>query len=197
MGVVQRNILPSEIRIKIRGIALSIPRNVTVDCQRGVRSFSPSEPPALLQVCRESRFESLQIYRPFFRTDSRLKNIYVAFSQDTIITSETFDGMWKAELQGIQKMKIKISSTHRFFPFGITALKEMQRDLELVFEQGVLYSRYGSPFQIVMDAICSGIAQGWDCCPDMKVVNGQTGEIVVLDGVSVMVPITATINPLL
>jgi hypothetical protein len=75
-------ILPSEIRIKIWGIALSIPRNVTVDCKRGVRSFSPSEPPALLQVCRESRFESLQIYKTFFRPDSRLKNLYVAFSHD-------------------------------------------------------------------------------------------------------------------
>ncbi|KAH6724997.1 hypothetical protein BKA61DRAFT_589626 [Leptodontidium sp. MPI-SDFR-AT-0119] len=72
--------LPSEIRINSWGIVLSIPRNVTVDCKRGVRSFSPSEPPALLQVCRESRFGSLQIYKTFFRTKSRLKNIYVAFS---------------------------------------------------------------------------------------------------------------------
>ena len=55
--------------------------------------------PALLQICRESRFESLRIYKPFFRTDSRLKNIYGAISQDTIITSESFDDMWKTKLR--------------------------------------------------------------------------------------------------
>lgn len=185
-------VLPSEIRVKIWGIALSVPRNVNVVCEivcdediqpcspRSVRSLSPCEPPALLQVCRESRFETLQIYKPFFRTESILKNIYVAFSQDTIITSETFDIMWMAELQGIQKMKIKINSIHRFFPFGITALKKMQpdlRELELVFEQGVIYNRYGSR-QTVTDDIRYRIGQGWDCCPDMKIVNGQTGEIV-------------------
>ena len=175
--------LPSEIRINIWGIVLSIPRNVTLDYKCGVRSFSPSTLPALLQVCRESRFESLQIYKTF-RTDSRLKNIYGAISQDTIITSETFDGMWKAELQGIQKLQIIINRTNRFFPFGITALKKMQPDLkevELVFEEGVLYPRYRSAFQTVMDVLCFEIAQGWDSCPDMKVINGQTGEIVGLE----------------
>lgn len=105
------------------------PRNVTIEYKRGGRSFSPSEPPALLQVCRESRFEALQIYKTFFRTDSSLKNTYVAISQDTIITSETFDGMWKVELQGIQKLQTIINRTNRFFPFGITALKKMQPDL--------------------------------------------------------------------
>ena len=55
----------------------------------------------------------------------------------------------------------------------------------------------GSAFQTVMDVICSGIAQGWDSCLDMKVLNGKTGEIVdlIFDGVLVMVPITATIDP--
>ena len=184
--------LPTETRINIWGIVLSIPRNVTIEYQRGGRSFSPSEPPALLQVCRESRFEALRIYKSFFRTDSRLKNIYVAFSQDTIVTSETFDNMWQAELQGIQRLQIKINSANRFFPFGITALKKMQPDLEeleLVFEQGVLYSRYRTAFQTVMDAIWFEIAQDWDACPDIKIVNGQTMEIIelVLDRLSVPV----------
>ncbi|KAF4630738.1 hypothetical protein G7Y89_g7400 [Cudoniella acicularis] len=59
-----------ELRLKIWGIAtlLSIPRNVNIICQSGVRftkSFKPSDrQAALLYVCRESRSKTLEIYKP-------------------------------------------------------------------------------------------------------------------------------------
>jgi hypothetical protein len=194
--------LPSELRLQIWRMALSIPRNVNVACdtgifQRGVprsaKSFSSSErPPALLHVCRESRIEALRIYKPLFQTKSSPKYIYVAFSQDIITVSDNILGFLRGvDLQGIQKMAINIKDPAYFGHFNIDILKKMQpnlTELELIVEQPETYRRnHGeSCLQLVTGDIRQAMAMdpGW-VWPNMNIVDGKTGKLVerILGGI--------------
>jgi len=170
--------LPPEIRLKIWNFALSIPRNVHVFIQyRSVTSFN--EPPALLGVCCESRLEALKIYKPFLNNflNEPTSNIYVALSQDTIVTSEAFTRMWITDLKKIQKMKIEINLTSKFLSQCISTLKNMPdlRELELVFEQGMIYKDFRIVWTVT-DYIQNQITQGWDYCPEITIVDGQEKE---------------------
>ncbi|TAQ88921.1 hypothetical protein B7494_g2757 [Chlorociboria aeruginascens] len=188
--------LPSEIRLQIWRIALSIPRDVHIfNSGDTFSTFSHDQPPALLSICSESRREALKIYKLFFSPKSEY-NFYVAFTQDTIIGSSD---LYFSELQEVQKLKIKVNSTTcRFLYDNYTGLKMMEpvlRELEFIFEPGVMY---GSMQEITND-IRVTTTQGWDFDPDIKIVDGKLGKYLsrFLDGRSVVVPITATIHPLL
>jgi hypothetical protein len=193
-------ILPKELRLQIWGIALSAPRIVNIICDESIeipsfaKSFTSSDPPpALLHVCRESRSEAFEIYKPLFQTKSSPKYTYVAFSQDIIRASDNLPKFLRSvELQGgIQKMTINIKDSHYFGHWGIGPLKKMQpnlRELELICEQGEMYDwgrDYGD-LRTVTDDIRLEMAMDpfWDC-PNMKIVDGRTGKIVeqILGGV--------------
>jgi hypothetical protein len=186
--------LPSELRLRIWGIALSIPRSINITCdtgtfQRGIprspKSFRSSDrPPALLHVCRESRLEALRVYKPFFQTESSPKYIYVAFSQDTIKASDSLlQFLRSGELQGIRKMAIDIKDPAYFGHFNVDILKKMQPnliELELIVEQGELYRRH--PRETYPQMVTGDIRQamatdpGWRC-PEVKIVDGNTGKL--------------------
>jgi hypothetical protein len=174
--------LPTELRVKIWGIALSIPRNVNIICQPSdgfTNLFKSSDrPPALLHICHESRSEALEIYKPLFQTES--SPIYVAYSQDIIIVSDNVLKYMRGV--GIQKMTINIKHSWHFGHFGTTPLKKMQpslRELELIFEEGPMYDRGDGHMLPVRDDIYREIITdpSWDC-PNIKIVDGKTGKIV-------------------
>jgi len=178
--------LPVELRLKVWSIALSVPRNVDIICDtdiwpipRSATSFWPGNgPPVLLHVCHESRSEALKIYKPLLQLDSA--PVYVSLPQDTIRASQVFLYPGGAKLLGIQRMSINIQDYSDFGFWGIKTLQNMQPDLkelELVFEQGSLYTRYLFP-PTVMDDIRYWIAQGWYYCPNINIVDGQSGETI-------------------
>ena len=214
--------LPRELRLQIWGIALSIPRNVNIACDTrnfhpglqsntfqgqppspSLKSFTSSDrPPALLHVCRESRLEALRIYKPFFQIESSPKYIYVAFSQDTIKTSDFFLRFLRGvELQGIQKMAINVNDPISFGHGDIQILKEMQpnlTELELLVEPWGhiwehIYGRhhgeiYLQQIKIVPAFIRAAMVRdpGWRV-PDMKIVDRKTGKLVerILGGAAI------------
>ncbi|KAN0101628.1 hypothetical protein V8E51_012138 [Hyaloscypha variabilis] len=175
--------LPSELRVKIWGIAL--PQSVNIICQDSVRfakSFKSNDrPPALLHACHESRVEALKTYKPLSQGELSLK--YVALPLDMIIVSNDFlKYMGKVELQGIQRMRINIKESYLFVHFGTMHLRKMQsslRELELIFEAGEMYNRGDRHLLSVVDNIRREIKidPRWNC-PNIKIIDGKTGEIV-------------------
>jgi hypothetical protein len=186
--------LPSELRLRIWGFALAVPRDVDIACntgiiQRGVPRtakyfHSSTPPPALLHVCHESRFEGLKIYSPCFQTESSPRYIYVSFSQDTIKTDGSIIHYLRTpELRSIQTAVMDIKDPAYFVHFGIDILKQMQpnlTELELVvhpwevwnWNQGQEYlQKVNGDF---LDVIAADPEWRW---PEIRIVEARTGEL--------------------
>src|SRR5579871_1571219 len=183
--------LPRELRLRIWGFAISIPRKINLrtflpGAPRATKSFTSSDrPPALLHVCHESRLEALRTYKPFFQTKSSPKYIYVAFSQDTIkISGNDLRFLGSVELQSIQKMAISVDIPacfgYSYFGYSVLdILKKMQpnlTELELLIEQGNLHN--GETYlQRVKGVILDAMAMDSDWrMPDVKFVDRKTGK---------------------
>jgi 2EXR family protein len=186
--------LPSELRLRVWSFALSTPRDVTVIGDGGIirpgpsraaKSFrSTTRPPAMLHVCRESRFEGLKVYKPAFQSDTSPRYTYVAFSQDTIkACGSIIHYLRTPELYSIQKMVLDVKDPAYFAHFGMDILKKMQSnlaDLELiVHDENVWVGNVGQDYlQKVkgdfLDAIEFDPEWVW---PDISIVEGKTGEL--------------------
>jgi len=197
--------LPPELRLKIWGYALSVPRNVTVLCLEGrfergapreVKFSSPDRPPALLHVCRESRCEALRIYTPAFQTGKGATPIYVAFSQDTIESSQNLlRCLGKLELEGIQRLVLVIKDPSYFADFNSQFLKMMQhnlRELELLIDQGDEYRgpRTRDMFEWLPKDIRWSVAQDndWTKPPNITVIDMKDGRAEMLSGADFQPP---------
>ena len=188
--------LPIELRLKIWSFALSDTRRVVyIECEKGtqlgntryVKSFaSTSQVPVLMRVNRESRYEALAIYRPFFRTNHRPTGIYVAFDRDTIVFPDGIISYLKeAELQGIQSMILELADVAYFGHFNIDILRSMRglKTLELRVENtgAPNWSNEDPMSTLANDLREEGVLHPeWDM-PLIKLVSKHTDAVVMLD----------------
>jgi hypothetical protein len=186
--------LPSELRLRIWGLALRVPRDVNITCdtgtfQRGTprtaKLFrSSNRPPAVLQACHESRFEGLKLYSQVFRTDSSPRYIYVAFPQDTIKACGSIIHFLKTlELTGIQRLVLDVKDPAYFAHFGMEILKMMQPnlvELELGIQRGDVWSWNDGRDYLqkvqgdFLDAIDADPGWRW---PEIRIVEAETGDL--------------------
>jgi hypothetical protein len=184
--------LPIEVRLKIWSFDLSIPRTVTISCNReGIirgaprtaKSWATDTPsPPLLLVNRESRYEALTIYAPYFTTLSSPRPIYLSFFQDAV---KFADGVLpyipRTTLLEIQKMVLQTKDCAYFGFYNMEILKSMKRlrELEIYAERDVVSwwnegDRYHNllmaDFEEAMEA-----DPGWEC-PMVRIFDGETGK---------------------
>lgn len=136
--------LPTELRLKIYGIALHTPRTITITCDRPPfkrgrirtsQSFRSNQPtPALLHVSQESRHEALEVYKPYFKT-SRINNtyvsarnsIYVSFLQDTLKFEDSMlQFLSETEVRGIQRLVLDVKDAAYFGHFNMSTVTRMR-----------------------------------------------------------------------
>jgi 2EXR family len=184
--------LPIEIRLKIWSFNLSIPRTVTISCNREAiirgaprtaKSWATDTPsPPLLLVNRESRYEALTIYAPYFTTLSSPRPIYLSFFQDAVKFADgVLPYISRTPLLEIQKMVLQTKDCAYFGFYNMEILKSMKRlrELEIYAERDVAYwwnegDRYlnllMTDFEEAMEA-----DPGWGC-PMVRIFDGETGK---------------------
>ena len=202
--------LPSELRLKIWGYAISTPRTIEISCERGIlatrkryaKAFHcASPPPSVLHVCRESRFEALNVYQPLFTTKHSPKYIYVSFDMDIIrFPDGVLPYVGEAEFKGIQKMSLHVTDYSYFAYYNMDILKEMQnlKELELLAENGPLYgwNPYNQYVITLKENFEESMTQDpeWEC-PRVRIVSRITGEeVAMVEGGAEISKLTADIQ---
>jgi hypothetical protein len=190
-------LLPSELRLKVWNLALSISREITVICERerllGTRRFkksfrSQTAVPALLHTCRESRLEGFLTYKPMFQTEYSSAYIYVSFDNDTIkCVDSSLEHIGDDELERVQRLIVDVNDEAYFAHFHVDVLIQMGmlRDLELlVLGENVSWYR-GRRY---MDGMVYEMEQArkknptW-VCPYIRIVQKTSGkELGVIPG---------------
>ncbi|KFY44470.1 hypothetical protein V495_03421 [Pseudogymnoascus sp. VKM F-4514 (FW-929)] len=182
--------LPVEIRLKIWSLLLSISRDVI--CTRNIvttaalnktKAWGTNTPsPALLHVNRESRYEALGVYTPYFATASNPRPIYLSLSQDVVRFADSLlSHIPYAVLHEIQHMVTDTKDYAYFGYYHMDTLKSMKklRELEIYAEKDAVYGtdaaeRYinllVSEFEDAMED-----DPGWEC-PKIKIFDAQTGK---------------------
>lgn len=188
--------LPSELRIQVWNLALSVPRVVTVSCKkerrngywRFTKSFvSHTAVPALLHTCRESRLEGFLTYIPMFKNDISPTYTYVS-EHDTIQVSDNILALiGEEEKERVQRMILEVKDTAYFGHFNMDALMRMRklRELDLLVQDEV--ASWNEERRYV-DGIIGDFEQarerdpGWEC-PRVRILDRNTGmELSVIPG---------------
>jgi 2EXR family len=184
--------LPIEIRLKIWSFGLLIPRTVTISCKRGdiirgtpraAKSWATDTPsPSLLLVNRESRYEALTIYAPYFTTLSSPCPIYLSFFQDAVkFADSALPYIPRTPLLEIRKMVLQTEDCAYFWFHNMEILKSMKRlrELEIYAERGMVswwnegdrhLNLLMADFEEAMEA-----DPGWEC-PMVRIFDGETGK---------------------
>jgi hypothetical protein len=189
--------LPSELRIKVWNLALSLPRVVTVSCERErlslTRRFakafiSQTAVPALLHTCRESRLEGFLTYKPMFKTDTSPIYTYVSLKHDTIQCADTMlEYLGEEEAEHLQRMILEVKDAAYFGHFHMDVLMRMRklRELDLLVQQEVIGWNRGRRY---LDILIGDFEQAriedpaWEC-PRVRIVDRNTGkELSVIPG---------------
>jgi 2EXR family len=183
--------LPFELRLKIWDLVLASPRAVTVSCQREkldrerrfAKAFtSKTPPPALLHVCRESRFEALSTYKPSFKTETSPIYTYVRFEQDEIHCSDSIlEYIGEEEVQSIQRMTLDVHDAEYFGHFHMDVVTRMSslKELSLLTHERQRYN--WSRWERRVEALNNDFKEarytdpGW-ACPRVRIINSDTGE---------------------
>ncbi|OBT50988.1 hypothetical protein VE04_08551 [Pseudogymnoascus sp. 24MN13] len=182
--------LPVEIRLKIWSLLLSVPR--TVRCTQNITSHAAprvikvwdtdTPSPPLLHVNRESRYEALAVYAPYFATPSNPRPIYLSLPQDVVrFTDGLLPYIPDGPLNEIQHMITDTKDCAYFGYYHMGTLKSMKRlrVLEIYAEKGLVYggddtdrfiNLLVSEFEDAMEA-----DPGWEC-PKVRIVDAQTGK---------------------
>ncbi|KFY31581.1 hypothetical protein V493_00969 [Pseudogymnoascus sp. VKM F-4281 (FW-2241)] len=183
--------LPVEIRVKIWSLLLSIPR--TVICTQIVfthatprvitKVFDTDTPsPPLLYVNRESRYEALAIYAPYFATTSNPRPIYLSLSQDVVRFKDALLPYIPDDaLLEIQHMVTDTNDCAYFGFYHMGTLKSMKKltELEIYAERGLVYG--GDDIYRFIDMLVSEFEDameadpGWEC-PKVTIVDAETGK---------------------
>lgn len=198
--------LPTEIRLKVWTIALSVPRVVEIipnppevywhPANFGLAGPVPAKswtsscpPPSLLHVNREARSEALDTYKPYFTTPppplSSVHCIYLNLSQDTIKLVNYYAAyLGEAERGEIQRMVLD-AETYFSKLTDMKTLKQMMRlkEVEVLVPTARFYARR------VLDDFRAerSVNPGW-VCPRLTIRDKSTGGLVgVLDG-GAMIP---------
>jgi hypothetical protein len=184
--------LPIEIRLKIWSFDLSIPRTITISCNReaiirgvprSAKSWTSDTPsPSLLLVNRESRYEALSIYASHFTTLSSPRPMYLSFAQDVV---KFADGVLpyvpRAPLLEIQKMVLQTKDCAYFGFYNMDIIKSMKRlrELEIYAERGVVsWWNDGDRYLNLLMTDFEEAAEadpGWEC-PRVRIFDGETGK---------------------
>lgn len=190
-------LLPSELRIKVWNLALSVPRVVTVSCEkeilnrtrRFVKSFaSKTAVPALLHTCRESRLEGFLTYAPVFKTDTSPIYTYISFEHDTIQCMDSMlEYIGEEEVERVQRMILEVKDMAYFGHFHMDVLMRMRklRELDLLVQEEVISWNRERRY---VDNLIGDFEQarnkdlGWEC-PRVKILDRNTGqELSVISG---------------
>ena len=171
------------------------PREVTVSCERERRdnavgqrrffakSFTPKSHPPLLHVCRESHFEALSIYKPFFKTENSPKHTYISFERDTLRCSDTIlTYIGVEEVSSVERLVLDISDAMYFGHFHMESVMRMRKmtDLTLlVTEKGIRPtwdSRTRYLEKVARDFLEAKYTDpAWEC-PRVLVMSADNGE---------------------
>jgi hypothetical protein len=193
--------LPSELRIKVWNIALSLPRVVRMSCKKErlkrthhfTKSFvSHTAVPVLLQVCRESRLEGFLTYKPMFKTDTSPVYTYVSFEHDIILCADSvLLSMEDEEVERVQKLVLEVKDVAYFGHFQMDILMRMKklRELDLRIEDGVFNWDLARGYRdSYVDIMRRDFKQArtrnpeWEC-PDVRILDRETGkELSVIPG---------------
>lgn len=190
--------LPTELRLKIWAIALSTRRTITILCDRpafkrgeirqahGFKSNLPT--PVLLHVCRESRAEALNVYKPYFKTSrsndtyiSTRNSIYVSFEQDTLQFEDTvLPYLAETELQGIKTLILDVKDAAYFAHFNMASVKRMRglKTVDIFADKG-LHQGYRTYYEQLMGDFedAREIDPGWEC-PKVTIRKRGTNTVV-------------------
>ncbi|KFZ12043.1 hypothetical protein V501_04441 [Pseudogymnoascus sp. VKM F-4519 (FW-2642)] len=145
--------------------------------------------PPLLHVNRESRYEALAVYAPYFATPSNPRPIYLSLPQDVVrFTDGLLPYIPDGPLNEIQHMITDTKDCAYFGYYHMGTLKSMKRlrELEIYAEKGLVYggddadrfiNLLVSEFEDAMEA-----DPGWEC-PKVRIVDAQTGKDLRIDHV--------------
>ena len=184
--------LPIEIRLKIWSFDLSIPRTVTISCirepiirgaQRTAKVWSTDTPmPVLLHVNRESRYEALSIYTPYFTTPSSPRPIYLSFSLDVVKFADgVIPYIPRDTLVSIRTMVLETKDCAYFGLYNMEILKSMSalRELEIFADRGTIpwWDEGDRHLTFLMSDFEEAREQdpGWEC-PRVKFFDSETGK---------------------
>lgn len=182
--------LPIEIRLKIWYLLLSVSRTVictrkdiiTNADPRGIKVWDTNTPfPPLLYVNRESRYEALAVYTPYFWNPSNPRPIYLSLSRDVVRFSDHLLPYIPAPLREIKHMMMDTKDCVYFGYYHMRTLKSMMRlrELEIYVDNGQDYGMDDgdrsikilvSEFESTME-----FDPGWEC-PNVRIVDAQTGK---------------------
>jgi hypothetical protein len=164
---------------------------------RAAQAFKTNlPPPALLHVCRESRFEALNIYKPHFKTSRAANNtyvstrghIYVSFAQDTLRFEQSMLPLLaETELQGIQRLHFDVKDPGYFGHLNMGTVTRMRalKELDIWAEQGNVYG-WNPGWQTSNNYVntmmrnfeeAREIDPGWEC-PVVRIFNKDTKLLV-------------------
>jgi hypothetical protein len=96
--------------------------------RRFAKAFTSITPPhALLHVNRESQFEALSRYTPFFKTEKTEIYTYVSFAQDTIrCTDSVLEYMPPHEVRHVERLVLEVRDAEYFGHFNMDIVKKME-----------------------------------------------------------------------
>ena len=192
--------LPIEIRLKIWSIALSHPRMLTIKCNkepyqpfkpRAVVSWtSDSPPPSLLSVNRETRYEALALYAPYFRTLFAPNRIYIRWELDVVRFADGVIMYLGDKERGlIQRMVLETKDCGYFGHYNMEILMGMERlrELDVWAQNGEAYRWERTAGRDYVNILVTDFEEaremrkGWRC-PRVRIF-GESGNVArVIEG---------------
>ncbi|PBP17508.1 hypothetical protein BUE80_DR011278 [Diplocarpon rosae] len=182
--------LPSELRLKIWGLALRHPRVVHVTCRKGLKpqrtpkrfveaflSLTPG--PAILAACAESRFEALSTYGTYFQTEQAPAGLSLALDRDTVrCRDDLLEHFGPRELGAVEHLALDVADAGYFGHFQMSILATMARltALDLYTDEGDRTSWRGGNRRM-LTADFEGARKndpGW-ACPRVRILHRDTG----------------------
>ena len=160
---------------------MSCERELRNGTRRFAKSFRSQTPvPAVLHVCRESRFEGLAIYSSFLKTNTSPIYTYVSFEQDTIrCVDSVLEYIGDAEVQRVQRMILDVKDLAYFGFFHMDVVRQMWKlkQLDLLIQQEER-SRRGWRYE---ESLTTDFEEakhkdlGWEC-PHIRILDKITSE---------------------